>query len=163
MVKSKTHSLSLLLLGVMMIFVSCDRQLVFEEHKNFPNQYWHKDSTATFVFKADTIFAPAITFSFNIRQNTSYIYSNMWLFMDITLPTNKHIIDTINVEFMDQQGKWKENVKGGTIKEIRYYYKFALANPPSGIYDIKLRHGMREEQLQDVVSVGARIEKLNND
>ncbi len=64
---------------------------------------------------------------------------------------------------MDDQGNWLPHVHGGTIKESKHDYRYALSKPPKGQYNIELAQGMRKEILKNVVSIGARIEKLDHD
>ena len=80
--------------------------------------------------------------------------------MELNVPNQAPKIDTLNIQLMDEQGFWKENVSGGNIKESKHYYKYAQAFPPKGTYNIKLKHGMREDFLDEVLSVGVRIEKM---
>ena len=47
------------------------------------------------------------------------------------------------------------------LKESVAYYPYAIQNPERGIYRIKVQQGMRDSLLQEVVSIGARIEKLD--
>lgn len=142
---------------------SCDSTVIYEEQRDLKSQQWDKDSVLSFSFEADTIFSEAIKFSFNIRHNVDYAYRNMWLFVNISIPNRESIIDTINLEFMDHEGNWLQHVEGGIIKESKHDYRYALPRPPKGLYKIELKQGMREKRLHNIVSVGARIEKLNHE
>jgi gliding motility-associated lipoprotein GldH len=148
------------LLFVAIVVSFCDSSVVYEQQKDLEERVWHKDSVLSYSFEADSIFSEAIKFSFNVRHNISYAYKNMWLFVNIQTPNRSAIIDTINLEFMDNAGNWLPHVTGGTIKESRHYYRYALPNPQKGLYKILLQQGMREDKLDNVVSVGARIEKI---
>jgi len=150
----------LMLLMIAIVISSCDSSVIFDEQKDLQAQQWHQDSVLSYSFEADTLFCKAVKFSFNIRHNIDYAYKNMWLFVNIDAPNREPIIDTINLEFMDNHGNWLNHVKGGTIKESKHYYRYALPNPPKGLYKIEVKQGMREKVLKNVVSVGARIEKL---
>lgn len=63
---------------------------------------------------------------------------------------------------MTSEGFWSENVDGSNIKESVKYYKYAIQNPPEGSYSVKVQHGMRDEFLGEIVSIGTRIEKHEN-
>ena len=74
-------------------------------------------------------------------------------------------LDCGSVEFealMTAEGFWNENVDGSNIKESVKYYKYAIQNPPKGRYSVKIQHGMRDEFLGEIVSIGTRIEKHEN-
>ncbi|MFT6747370.1 MAG: gliding motility-associated lipoprotein GldH [Glaciecola sp.] len=154
-------SKQILVLFICAIVVSsCDSSVIYEEQIDLEGQTWHKDSAISYFYEADTIISKVVGFSFNVRYNIDYAYRNMWLFVKIKTPGREEKLDTINLEFMDFQGNWKEGVEGGTIKEYKHYYDYGLPKPPKGVYKIELRQGMRDENLKNVVSVGARIEKL---
>lgn len=148
---------------IVLIFIgvtSCDTQRVFEENRDVENHVWHKDSVYTFIYDTDSIFEiPAMVFAFNVRNTIDYAYRNLWLFIEIELPNKMVIKDTLNLFLTDENGYWLKHVKGGSIKEARFYYK-AKPKPPKGRYVIKIQHGMRDEKLGEIVSVGARIEKV---
>lgn len=144
---------------------SCDSSLIFDETHTFPSHAWHKDSALTFTFNSDSIYAKKATIAVNLRHTTDYSYRNLWLFMDLKIPNQPLKRDTLNLSLMNELGYDSPNVKretltGGTIKESKHYYRFAIQNPPSGEYKIKLQHAMRIEQLDEIVSIGARIEKI---
>ena len=155
---------------------SCDSKFIFGEDRNIEVEGWHKDSV--FVFETDSLtdLPSIITIGFNIRNTTDYNYRNMYLFVEINIPgRDKPIKDTLNHLLMTPDGYWTEGVEGASIKEsIVYlkdsdaelkesiaYYPYAIQNPEKGIYRIKVQQGMRDSVLQEVVSIGARIEKLD--
>lgn len=157
-------------------FTSCDSKFIYGEDRNIGVEGWHKDSV--FVFKTDSLtdLPPIITIGFNIRNTTDYYYRNMYLFVEINIPgRDKPIKDTLNHLLMTPDGYWMEGIEGASIKEsMAYlkdsdaelkesiaYYPYAIQNPEKGIYRIKIQQGMRDSVLQEVVSVGARIEKLD--
>ena len=141
--------------------ISCDSKRLYERNVDIHGHSWNKDSVLTFNYQSDTILVPkALNFSFNVRNTVDYEYRNLWLFMELRFPNKTTIKDTINIFLMDEQGFWLDNIQGGSIKESRHYYKFALSKPPKGVYTIKIQHGMRDENLENIVSIGARIEKI---
>lgn len=149
------------LLSASSILVSCDSKRLYENNIDIQSHAWNKDSVLNYSYQLDSTISPkAISFSFNLRNTIDYAYRNLWLFVELDFPNKKVIKDTINIFLSDEQGYWLDNVQGGAVKESRHYYKFALSNPPKGKYSIKIQHGMREENLLEIVSVGARIEKI---
>jgi gliding motility-associated lipoprotein GldH len=155
----------LFLLAGALCFISCDSKRLYERNVDITTHSWHKDSVLTFNYQIDStldsVFIPkTILFAFNLRNTVDYAYRNLWLFVELKFPNKTVIKDTINIFLSDEQGYWLDNIKGGNIKESRHYYKFALSNPPKGFYTIKIQHAMREEYLNEIVSVGARIEKI---
>ena len=143
------------------ILTSCDSNFVYGEDIDIGPDGWSKDSLL--VFRCDSTFKmPAlIKIGINIRNNIDYYYSNMYLFVEIKIPGKKDPIrDTINHVLMTPDGYWLEGVEGYNIKESIVYYPYAIQNPPKGMYTIKVQHGMPDDFLKSVVSVGTRIEKV---
>ena len=59
------------------LFTNCDSNAVFDTYKSVPNQ-WHKDSIATFNFKApDT--SNSYNLYVNLRNTDAYKFSNLFL------------------------------------------------------------------------------------
>ena len=144
------------------ILTSCDSDFVYGKDVDLPAEGWHKDSVM--VFKTDSLvdLPQIITIGFNIRNNSDYFYRNMYLFFEIEVPGKEEPIrDTLDHSLMTADGYWADGVEGANIKESVAYYKYAIQNPPKGIYTIKVQQGMRDEVLKEVVSIGARIEKLD--
>tara|TARA_B100000767_G_C19398958_1_gene383073 strand:- start:70 stop:543 length:474 start_codon:yes stop_codon:yes gene_type:complete len=142
--------------------ISCNSNFIYGKDVDLPKVGWHKDSIIAFQTDSLVNLPPIITFGFNIRNNTDYYYRNMHLFFEIKIPGKKEPIrDTLDHNLMTPDGYWAKGVEGANIKESVAYYKFAIQNPPEGIYNINIQQGMRDEVLKDVVSIGARIEKLD--
>ena len=149
----------LLLVLLVMTVVSCDSKVVYETHIDISGEEWDKDSVYEFSYQADTILSQAVKFYFNIRNTSAYKYQNLWLFSEVEVPNNASRLDTINLEFMDDLGNWKDGVSGGRIKESRHFV-YGIRNAPKGEYKIRVRHGMRDSSLKNMVSIGFRIEKI---
>ncbi|MAS51676.1 MAG: hypothetical protein CMD20_00585 [Flavobacteriales bacterium] len=158
-----------------LILTSCDSNFVYGEDIDIHMDGWHKDSVLVFKTDSLTELPPIITIGINIRNTTDYFYRNMYLFVEIQIPGQEHPIkDTLNHLLMTPDGYWMEGVEGASImesmayledkdvelKESTAYYPYAIQNPENGIYQIKVKQGMRDDLLKEVVSVGARIEKL---
>ncbi len=157
----KINHIALIGLAFSLTLLSCDAKRLYERNVDIKNHSWHKDSILVFNHQSDSVFVPkAITFSFSVRNTIDYEYRNLWMFVELKFPNQKVIKDTINIFLLDEQGFWLDNVQGGNVKESRHYYKFALSKPPKGVYTIKIQHGMRDEYLKEIVSIGARIEKI---
>ncbi len=99
-------------------------------------------------------------FFFTIRNSTSYPFRNIYLFVTTTSPDGKSITDTLQYNLADEKGKWYG--KGfGDIRELNLPYKSNVYFPVKGIYQIKIQHGMRVEDLTGVYDFGVRIEKIS--
>lgn len=153
--------LFLIFCSVILCFTSCNQSFVFGDDIDLNSNGWHKDSVL--VFRTDSLadLPSVIKIGFNIRNNIDYYFSNLYLFIEISLPGKQEIIkDTINHHLMTSEGYWLDGVEGGNIKESMVYYPYAIKSPPKGVYTIKVQQGMRDNLLKGLVSIGSRIEKV---
>jgi len=150
-------SLALFFILVLSYLSSCDSARKFDEFKNIPGSAWHKDSLVNFQIPVtDTLQHHNLIIQ--IRNETTYNYSNLWLFIEICQPGGNVLRDTFEVSLAEPSGKWLGEGLGG-IKTLQTYYKKNFWFPVSGSYSISLQHGMRQDILKGIHDVGIRIEK----
>jgi gliding motility-associated lipoprotein GldH len=90
-------------------------------------------------------------FLFVIRTNTSYSYSNLWLFLHSTPPKGKKSKEALQVKIADETGKWIGNKTGSSVE---HYVKFANRKMPQpGKYTFVLELATVEKELNDVLDV----------
>jgi len=153
---------------VAILITSCGNDATFDVYKSFPNSEWHKDSIVNFKFNpVDTISRNNLFI--NLRNNNDYQYSNLFVIVDINFPDNTSIVDTLEYEMTDSQGKFLGT--GLTdLKENKLEYKTNVIFPTTGEYDINIQQAMRKSgtvegitKLEGITDVGLRIEKTKND
>ena len=149
---------------VSLITLSCNDSTVFDIYKPISKTQWHKDSIISFDFNPiDTISTNSIYI--NLRNNNDYQYSNLFLIVCIDFPNNFSVIDTLEYEMADVEGKFLGS--GFTdLKENKLEYKNNVVFPSTGTYNISVQHAMRKSGdiegislLQGITDVGLRIEK----
>lgn len=143
-----------------LVISSCGTDIIYAEVKDLPKEGWHKDSIYSFTTDSLVDMPKYLKIGFDLRNTVDYKYRNIYLFVEISIPGQKPIKDTLDHLLMSPDGFWLENVEGSTIKESTKYYKYAIQNPPKGKYTLTVQQGMRDSILTNIVSVGARIEKL---
>lgn len=148
----------LLFVAAAFAFYSCDQTRIFDSYKRVPESAWHKDSLFTFnIPVTDTIQNHNLLIQ--IRNETSYKYSNLWLFIEIIRPGGEVMRDTFEIVLADPSGRWFGKGIGG-LKTSRSVYRRNIYFPVSGDYNISLQHGMRDEILTGIHDVGIRVEKV---
>lgn len=154
----KRPVLNLIAISAMFVWlVSCDHSRVFEAYQPLPEEGWHKDSVASFeVDIKDTV--QNHNLYINVRNDINYLYSNLWIFMQIEQPGEKITTDTFEVLLADQTGKWLGEGFGGK-KNRQVLYNSNVYFPVSGNYKISIQQGMRDELLENISDIGIRIEK----
>jgi len=159
----KMRKLSVIII-VSLITLSCNDSTVFDIYKPISKTQWHKDSIINFDFNPiDTISTNSIYI--NLRNNNDYQYSNLFLIVGIDFPNNFSVIDTLEYEMADAEGKFLGS--GFTdLKENKLEYKSNVVFPSTGTYNISVQHAMRKSGdiegislLQGITDVGLRIEK----
>ena len=148
----------LILFFVLIIaFVACDTNRVFDDFYKVKTTGWHKDSVAVFNFEiTDTTLNYDLFISSRNLEN--YPYSNLWLFVDVVAPDSSSIRDTIEYQMAEPNGKWIGKGTGG-IYFIQNYYKSGVSFPINGMYKINIQHGMRGENLKGINNIGLRVAK----
>ncbi len=151
---------------ILLIVTSCSNDnLVFDSYKSIPNSEWHKDSIIKFKFNPiDTISKNNIYI--NLRNNNDYAYSNLFLIVSIDFPNNYKVVDTLEYEMADVEGKFLG--EGLTdLKENKLEFKTNVNFPSTGTYKISIQQAMRKsgdvdgiETLEGVTDVGLQIEKM---
>lgn len=156
----KRFVVQLLIAGILLIIVSsCDNSRVFEEYQSVSKSGWHKDSLVVFNIPiSDTLQNHNLLV--NVRNEITYKYSNLWLFIEIAQPGGEVLKDTFDLSLAHPSGKWLGGGFGG-FKTRQVMYRRNVYFPVSGNYKISVQHGMREETLAGISDVGFRVENLN--
>lgn len=156
----KTGFQILLLMLVLIVVMSCGNPGVFDQYKTIPANGWNKDSLLVFdVPISSTVQKHNLYIS--VRNDISYKYSNLWLFVEIVQPGNISHTDTFEITLADPAGKWLGDGFGG-IKTREMVFKRNVYFPNSGIYQINIRHGMRNNVLHGITDVGFRVDAQKN-
>ncbi len=140
---------------------ACDAGRVFDQYKEIPDSAWHKDSVVVFHVPVDDTLQNH-NLLVQIRNETSYSFSNIWLFIEIKQPDGKTVKDTFEVVLADPSGRWLGEGYGG-LKTRQAIYRRDVYFPMSGEFTVAIQQGMREEILEGIHDVGFRVEKTSPD
>lgn len=150
----------------LLFLVSCDKERVYDEYKSLPNE-WHRDSVVSFQLEApDTL--NNYNLFINLRNNSDYKYSNLYIITEINFPYGKVISDTLQYEMAKPSGEWL-GTGFGEVKESKLWYKENFRFPEAGEYSVKIQQAMRKREstkgikkLEGITEVGFRIENSTN-
>jgi gliding motility-associated lipoprotein GldH len=154
-----------ILLILSLSIASCNDTTVFDVYKPISKSQWHKDSIINFTFNPiDTLSKNNVYI--NLRNNIDYEYSNLYIIVGIDFPNNNKVIDTLEYEMTDAEGKFLGT--GFTdLKENKLEYKANVIFPTTGSYTISVQHAMRKngevngiDLLDGITDVGLQIEKI---
>ena len=151
---------TLVLIGTIVIFISCDNNIVFDDYKTFENQTWNADSNVVFVYSAsDTTSQNQIVIK--IRHTTDYEFQNLFLF----IKTEK--TDTLEVLLANKEGKWLGRGTGD-IREVEFVYRKNKVFPKKGDFTFEIEQAVRYgefekiQHLNNIQAIGLSIQKQDD-
>ena len=151
---------SLLLAGFFLgLFISCNDQRFFEESVKIDDGEWPSDTILTFsTVITDTVSTYDI--SFDVRNDISYSYSNLYLFLKTIFPNGQVTRDTIECMLAAYDGKWLGSGTG-SLRFNRFQFQQGIQFRIAGEYRFELEQAMRVEVLKGIKDIGIRIDRIN--
>lgn len=149
--------LSCIFLGL--IFISCDSSRIYEDFNDLEEAYWHMDSVQQFSFEiTDTIKLYNLYATF--RNASSYPYYNIYFQYSLKDSTRMIKEELLEYNFFDEK---TGEPKGSGLGDL-FDHKFPLEEnfqfDDPGNYTISLKQQMRLDTLPFILSVGARVESI---
>jgi len=150
----------MIILPGILLFNSCDSRRFFEDNKTVKNGVWNRNEKIRFELTIpDTL--SRFDFFLNVRNDLSYPYSNLYIFIETTQPNGKVSSDTLECELADYSGKWYG--KGiGSVKFNRLLFQKGIRFRAAGKYIFELEQAMRVKNLTGIRDIGLRVEKEKN-
>jgi len=150
--------------GLLLLVCSCNTDKVHSEYKSLNNGIWRVTDTIAFEVEGlDTLNKHHVYF--NIRNDNTYEFSNLFLITEFGLPNGKAIIDTLEYEMASPDGTWLGTGKG-SIKESKLWFRENIVFGDSGVYTFKIAHAMRKNgevqgmtNLKGITDIGLEIAK----
>jgi len=146
----------LIFFSMILGIVSCSHKEIFFDYYSLTNAEWNRDNPAVFHVKIENLSQP-YNVSIEIRNNDDYPFSNIWLFIDYTLPNGNTRTDTVSADLADVYGKWYG--KGLSLYNLSIPYENTVLFPDTGTYIYSIRQGMRENPLKGISDIGLKISK----
>jgi gliding motility-associated lipoprotein GldH len=155
---------SLILFFTLFMLASCDKNRAFDQYKQV-GEKWHKDSIVTFTFNQNEV-SKNYNLFVNIRDNSDYKFSNLYLIVSMEHPNGFTKVDTLQYLMANPDGTLLGD--GFTdVKDNKLVYKENFKFPKSGKYIVKIQQAQRktgnvagEKSLDGITDVGFRIEKI---
>jgi len=146
--------------------VSCETGLEYSEYKSIDNHVWNKDELVAFSLPVMDTLEPYNIF-INIRNTSSFAYSNLFLIASITDPEGGVVKDTLEYAMALPDGTWLGTGNGG-VKENKLWYKEELMLSHKGVHTVEISHAMRKNgsvsgiiALEGITDVGLEVAKSN--
>jgi len=136
--------------------ISCSHNEIFFEYRSFENSVWNRDNPAVFQVNIEDNSLP-YNISLELRNNNSYPFSNIWLFIDYKTSDGVSRRDTVSAELADVYGKWHGN--GLSLYNLSIPYETSFLYPDTGTYTYSISQGMRENTLKGISDIGLKVSK----
>lgn len=147
---------------ISLLCLSCDRALVYSQYEQTLGG-WKKDDKKSFVFSVEDTLS-AYNLFLMIRNDNSYPFDNLYVITDIQGVDNHKIVDTLQYQMYNAQGK--SLGQGLFVNDNKLWYKEGVRFPVKGNYTFTVSQAMRRvgqsqpiEILEGVTQVGFRVEK----
>ncbi|MBP5364475.1 MAG: gliding motility lipoprotein GldH [Bacteroidales bacterium] len=139
------------------ILTACSTNDVYNDYIALPNKGWGTDSLAVFRTQIDDASA-SYNLWIQIRNENDYPYSNLWLFIDVVSPDGQMARDTLECILARPDGSWLGG-GWGSLYSLQCPYRLNSHFAQSGNYTFRMAHGMRDDDIRGIHSLGLRIEK----
>jgi gliding motility-associated lipoprotein GldH len=149
--------LNFLAAGISLLFIACSGNVVFEENVQIPSNTWKQNAPAEFIAEIKDTVTPCDVY-INIRHTGKYAFSNLFLFLNTTVPEGQSYRDTLECALADENGRWYGSGLGD-IWDYRVLLKRGVVFGKRGNYQFTLEQGMRIDPLIHVMDIGIRIER----
>jgi gliding motility-associated lipoprotein GldH len=142
------------------LFISlaaCQTIPLSEQNTIHPDHQWNSAKPEKYLFNiTDTNNLYKVVFV--IRHHNKYHYKNIWVELSHSSTNEKAQTETFNLNLADDQKGWL-----GTGMDDIYDQRIPLYSKPIklklGLHTFIIKHTMREDPLENILSTGIRIEK----
>ncbi len=132
---------------------------MYFQFKGIKGAQWNENTSFDFAVDiADTLSYYDVFLE--VRNNESYPFRNLWLFVNLNTPEGSVRKDTVNCELADAFGKWHGD--GSNLHTLSLPFEQGVRFRIPGTYLYSIKQGMREEELQGISDIGLRIVKQGN-
>lgn len=142
------------------LLVGCGRKEIFNSFVSIPQTGWNQDSLAVFRINVSNV-DQAYDIFMQIRNDSRYPNSNLWLFIDVVSPDGHLQRDTIECMLADVNGRWLGS-GWGSLYTLKWPYRLQTRFAQPGTYTFRVNHGMRQEDIEGIKNLGMLVLKSRN-
>ncbi len=141
--------------------ISCNPNRILDKNEKIPDGVWDRAKKLSFTVNIPDTSA-AYDIYINVRNAGVYQFSNLFLFINTTLPDGRIARDTAECTLSDAKGEWLGDGLGD-IWDNSILFKKNMHFPLKGNYTFELEQAMRTPLLPGIMDAGIRIEKISAD
>lgn len=142
---------------VAILISACGNPGILNQYQRIPDSRWKKEKPVIFEGNLTDKYA-LYNIYLQVRNTTDYNYSNLYLFINTTLPDKTQTRDTVECFLANPEGKWIGS-GFGKIKESRWLMKKGMMISKPGLYKFSIEQAMRVDVLEGIADIGLKIEK----
>lgn len=152
----RVHNIGLIFFLIACIWACSDSRIVYENFRSLSPEIWNRDSCIT--FNAEIAEPGNYTLGIYIRHSTDYKLSNLSCILQVYHPDSNKLSDTVDITLIKPSGEWYG--QGGTgFKTLFVPLPKEYTFDSTGMYEIVLRHRMREKELKGIKNMGVTIRR----
>lgn len=157
--KSPVKNKLLSAIAIIFLFAYCRQIDLYEKNTTIPGYKWQANFAVTGNFQiTDTLS------SYNIfivlRHTDAYNYNNIWLNVGLQSPGDSMYLQNVDLSLGNDASGWE----GSGMNDIWEVRKLLSGQPrrfrKAGIYSYTIKHIMRDNPLDGIMSAGLRLEKV---
>ncbi len=152
---SRKYFFVLFFLSVVISACTNKKEMYFQ-FKSIEDAKWNQNTSFDFAVNITDTLSYYNVF-LEIRNNESYPFRNLWLFVNLKTPEGNLRKDTVNCELADAYGKWHGN--GSSLYTLSLPFEQNVRFRIPGTYLYSIKQGMRENELQGISDIGLRVAK----
>ncbi len=139
---------------LVLLLGACRSNVLYDQSMPIDGRWWKNKAEQFEATVQDSL--QLYDFYLNVRHNTSYRYSNLYLFLQTRFPNGNISRDTIEIVLANAEGKWLG--KGwGDVREDHVLLRKQLRFPLKGTYVFSIWQAMRQDTLYGIQDVGIQI------
>lgn len=151
-----------LCLSYSFLFIACsDANRVYEEYKEIPKHEWSYEQALPFEVEINDT-TQRYHIGINLRHTNNYSYSNLWVLLKTIYPSGKEVEHKVDLPLANKAGKWYGHGSGDIISAEMFIQQYVKL-PEIGTYQFELTQNMRMNPLPNIMDIGIRIEKAEED
>lgn len=139
------------------ILYSCSEEVFYEKSYSFPNNVWNLTVKPQFKVEIkDT--SKLYDFTITLRNTTDYSFNNCWIYLNSTTPSKIKAREPFEIKITNPDGTWIGNKSGTIVENLLRFNRRKF--PEKGIYYFQIEQAVIQENLNEVLDIGLRIEEV---
>lgn len=137
---------------------SCTDSVFYDKSYSFQGNKWNQEVKPDFKVQIEDT-SQVYDFMITFRHTTDYPYSNCWIYLISETPNKIKAREPFEFKIAQADGSWIGNKSGTIVENVLHFRKRKF--PMKGTYIFKLEQGVIQEDLEEVLDIGLRIEASN--